>query len=252
MKLKNICTLSAFGLLLCFKATAADLYIAVASNFNGAMQELGSAYTATTGHSIKISSASTGKLYAQIKHGAPFDIFFSADAQRPQRLADEGLGLASSLRTYALGQLVFISNIASTVKSCAASLSALQVKRIAIANPVTAPYGLAAQQTLQSLGLWDANHSKLVRGENIAQTLQFFHSGNAQIGFVAKSQLINYSLPSSTCVWSIPSRYYQPIQQQMLVLKKSVHKPQVTDFVAFMQSKNAIQIIKKHGYWANL
>lgn len=248
MPLKKQLILSFAGLLLCINASASDIKIAVASNFGNTMQELSTAYTLATGNSLKISSASTGKLYAQIKNGAPFDIFFSADAQRPQLLVDEGLGLASSLRNYALGQLVFISSIPSAEKSCIGSLSASQVKRIAIANPVTAPYGLAAQQTLQALDLWETNQGKLVRGENIAQTLQFFHSGNAQIGFVAKSQLQDYPLPSNACAWDIPNHHYQSIEQKMVVLKRSSHKPQVIRFSEFMQSEQALTIIKKYGY----
>jgi len=248
MELKKQLFLSITGLLLCIDASASDIKIAVASNFSSTMHELSSRYTAATGNTLKISSASTGKLYAQIKNGAPFDIFFSADAQRPQLLVTEGLGVASSLRNYALGQLAFISSVGSAAGSCVASLSALQVKHIAIANPLTAPYGLAAQQTMQALGLWEESQRKLVRGENIAQTLQFFHSGNAQIGFVAKSQLLNYPLPNKSCVWDIPNQHYQAIEQKMVVLKKSAHKPQVSAFTQFMLSEQAQQIIKKYGY----
>lgn len=248
MGLKKQLALSIAGLLLCGAVSAADIRIAVASNFSNTMHELGAAYNTTTGHSLKISSASTGKLYAQIKNGAPFDMFFSADAHRAQLLVDEGLGLANSLRSYALGQLVLISSISPNKESCINSLSASQVKRIAIANPVTAPYGLAAQQTLQALGLWQTSQSKLVRGENIAQTLQFFHSGNAQIGFIAKSQLHDYPLPSNACAWDVPSQHYQSVEQKMVVLKKSAHKPQVVDFAEFMRSEPALNIIKQYGY----
>ena len=248
MKPENFCTLSILGLLLCFQATASDLYIAVASNFSNTLNELSKAYTASTGHTIKSSSASTGKLYAQIKNGAPTDILLAADIQHPQLLIEENFGLYNNLHHYAQGQLVLINRIKNYNKSCQSNLSKSEVKYIALANPAIAPYGLAAQQALQSLGQWNINRHKIILSENITQTLHFFHSANAQVSLIAKSQLYNYTMPQNSCTWEIPLTHYQAIKQTMLILKKSANKPQVTAFIKFMKSKQAIHIIKKHGY----
>lgn len=228
------------------------VHIAVASNFLPVMQVLAKDYQTRTGKRVIISAASTGKLYAQLKHGAPFDIFFSADASHAARLVNEQLAVAESLQTYAIGRLVMVSHInMAMVKAeqppCHTLLEAASVKRIAIANPQLAPYGMAAQQTLTALGLWQQVQAKLVRGENIAQTFQFFDSGNAAIALIAKSQLRYYDKPLG-CVWQIPEDKHLPIEQKRVVLKRAVSTPAVNDFLAFMQSDAARAVITTFGY----
>ena len=234
-------------------ADAADIHVAVASNFATTMRRLATVYQAETGFSLRFSSASTGKLYAQIKNGAPYDVFLSADDERAERLVDEDIGVRESLRTYATGQLVLVSNIATQVdlrnEPCDRLFYSDRVKRFAIANPGTAPYGLAAQQTLQNIGAWDQVRPKLVRGENISQAFQFVESGNAQAGFVAKSQLHSYAGENiSKCRWDVPPDQHQPIEQKMVVLKASSEKPAVEAFENFIAGDLAAAIMEEFGY----
>ena len=228
-------------------ASADTLLVAVASNFTATLQKLAIAYQVQTGHTLKISSASTGKLYAQIQHGAPYDVFMSADEKRADMLVQEAKADAAHARVYALGKLVFISNI-QPVGDCISVLSDARLKWLAIANPGTAPYGLAAQQVMVKLNLWDTLQARLVMGENIAQTLQFVSSTSADAGFVAKSMLTGNTRIARACEWDVPTDLYAPVRQKMLVLKKSQDKPAVTAFWKFMQSAKATSIIREHGY----
>lgn len=238
----------AFLLLLVSGLVSANgVRVAVASNFFPVMNELVRVYSEQGGGDVKVSSASTGKLFAQIKNGAPYDVFFAADAARPERLVTEGVGDEKSLRTYAKGKLVFVSQI-TVGKDCMESLASARVKRIAIANPVTAPYGLAAQQTLEKLGYWTKLEARLVRGENIAQTLQYFDTGNAQAGFIAKSQMKSLQMSGESCSRDVPQGDYSPIEQKMVVLSRSAERPSVINFLKFLQSDRAAAIIKGYGY----
>ena len=221
------------------------------------MNALAAVFENETGFSVKISSASTGKLYAQITRGAPFDVFLSADHARPARLVAEGLADQGSLRTYARGQLVMVAHVSMTPEenspepspSCERLLRSKRVRHLAIANPRTAPYGLAAQQTLERVEAWEGVRSKLVRGENISQTFQFVESGSAQAGFIAESQLRSYSGRNlASCRWHVPAENHQPIEQKMVVLGKSVGKPAVSAFQAFLGSDRATSIILDSGY----
>jgi len=229
------------------QALADKLNIAVASNFTHTLQSLAKDFESKTNHQIRISRASTGKLYTQINHGAPFDIFFAADEHRPDKLITEGKAEAELSAIYATGKLVFISHI-DPAGSCQDTLNHPAVKRVAIANPKTAPYGLAAQQTLEKLQLWKTVKSKLVTGENIAQGLQFFSTGNAQAAFVAKSMLLQDTKTSINCYWDVPANMHEPIKQKMLVLAKSSNKPASKAFWNYIQSDDAKTIIKNNGY----
>ncbi|MDH5612384.1 MAG: molybdate ABC transporter substrate-binding protein [Gammaproteobacteria bacterium] len=226
---------------------ADDLNIAVASNFSHALHSLAEDFESKTGHRLRISSASTGKLYTQINHGAPFDIFLAADEHRPERLIAGGKASTEFSLTYAMGKLVFISNIAGE-KNCFDVLDSTALKRLAIANPQTAPYGLAAQQTLEKLQRWQSTKAKLVMGENIAQTLQFVATGNASAGFVAQSMLHQGSKINLACEWPVHADMHEAINQKMLVLESASKKPAARAFWQYMQSEDARTIIKNSGY----
>ncbi len=229
------------------QAYADNLNIAVASNFAHTLRTLAEAFESKTGHRPRISSASTGKLYTQINHGAPFDVFLAADEHRPNLLITEGKATEEYSQTYAIGKLVFISNI-KPEKNCLGVLDSLALKRLAIANPRTAPYGSAAKQTLEKLHRWHSIKAKLVTGENIAQALQFVSTGNASAGFVAQSMLLKNTNISTACEWEVPAELHEPIKQKMLVLSNASNKPAARAFWLYMQSDDAKTIIKNSGY----
>lgn len=228
-------------------STADTITVAVASNFAGSLNQLAERFEKNSGHIVRVSSASTGKLYTQIKNGAPFDIFMSADEAHVDRLVREGQAGAGHAAVYALGKLVFISNIAATGE-CRNVLSDAQLKYLAIANPQTAPYGAAAQQTMERLGVWNHLRTKLVLGENIVQTLQFVASGSANAGFVAKSTLVGEHIVKRACEWPVPDTLHAPIKQKMTVLNRSQGKPAVLAFWRFMQTAEAAALIRDGGY----
>lgn len=243
---------SLFSLILMLSLTSSAAYadnlnIAVASNFSHAMHSLAEDFKAKTGHQLRISSASTGKLYTQINHGAPFDVFLAADEARPERLITEGKATAELSRTYAIGKLVLVSNI-KPEKTCTDVLDSPELKRLAIANPKTAPYGAAAQQTLEKIQHWKTVKSKLVMGENIAQTLQFVSTRSANAGFIAKSLLLQGAKINAACQWDVPADMHTPIKQKMVVITASSDKPAVKAFWQYIQSNDATTIIKNNGY----
>ena len=247
IKKLNTLLLLSVPLLFSTQIQADTLNIAVASNFAHSLHALAEDFESKTSHRIRISRASTGKLYTQINHGAPFDIFLAADEQRPDKLIAEGKADAELSAIYAIGKLVFISHISSD-GSCIETLNNSVLKRLAIANPKTAPYGLAAQQTLEKLQLWKTLQHKLVMGENIAQSLQFVSTGNAQAGFVAKSMLLQDAKVEFSCQWDVPANLHEPIKQKMLVLAKASNKTAVKAFWQYMQTDDAKTIIKNSGY----
>jgi molybdate transport system substrate-binding protein len=229
-------------------ASYADtLRVAVASNFNHTLKVLAADFQRITPHTLKISSASTGKLYAQIMHGAPFDIFLSADEARADLLIHKGKASAELSRVYALGKLVLLSNIQPAAQ-CRDILTPDNIKYLAIANPKIAPYGAASRQVLQAINQWTALKSKLVLGENIAQTLQFVSTGNATAGLVALSMLRHSKNINYACQWEIPDNMYAAIKQKMIVLRKAENKPAARAFWQYMQSERALNIIRKSGY----
>jgi molybdate transport system substrate-binding protein len=227
-------------------ASAAEIRIAVASNFGPAMQMIAKRFESQTGHEVILIFGSTGKQYAQIRHGAPFDAFFSADSQRPQQLEEDGVAVAGTRFTYAVGKLVLWSPVAGYVDPSGDILKSGDFKHLAIANPELAPYGIAAQQVLQSRGLWEPLASRLVRGESIAQAFQFVSSGNAELGFVAYSQIKQPGKLQGS-YWDIPQSVYSPIEQQAVLLRDS--EP-ARAFVQFIKSTEASKIIEAFGYQA--
>lgn len=227
-------------------ASADTLRLAVAANFTDVTRVIVPRFEQASGHTVKVSFGSTGKLYAQTIHGAPFDLFLAADAARPRRLVDEGHAVKGSRFTYARGRLVLWSADQDRIKGGEAFLSNGDFKRLAIANPTTAPYGVAAQQVLQHLGLWQEISKKLVRGDSIAQTFQFTATGNAEAGLVAASQVKGWGKPGS--LWAIPDDYYQPIAQQAVILNRGAQNEGVLAFVQFLKSDAVKATIRGHGY----
>jgi len=239
-------TLLFFLLLVALPAMAGAVHVATASNFNGTLRVLAKSYEATSGHQVTISAASTGKLYAQIRHGAPYDLFLAADEARPRLLEQEGLTVAGSRFTYALGRLVLWAPKRAFSGEAKALLSADDVRRIAIANPKTAPYGAAARQVLEAMGLWQGLKARLVRGENIGQTFQFVASGAAEMGFVALAQLT--VRPEQGYRWPVPQAFYRPIRQQTVLLKSAADNPAAMAFMDYLRSDEARDLILAQGY----
>lgn len=226
---------------------ADQLRIAVASNFIGPMQQIKQAFEKQSSHRLSLHSASTGKLYAQIKHGAPFDAFFSADKTTSERLIREGEASSEHFFTYARGQLVVLTSLPyqDLSKILAAS------KRIAIANPKLAPYGQASQTLLENLNLWTKNQNKYVMGESIAQTLHFTLSQNAQTGFVGLSQALyaqRLGHSSRLNMLSLPHDLYDDIQQTAVILQRSQFKSAVKALFDFIQQPNTQRDISRFGY----
>ncbi|MGB0544951.1 MAG: molybdate ABC transporter substrate-binding protein [Candidatus Pseudothioglobus sp.] len=232
------------------EAIADEIKIAVASNFYPTMKELVTHFESITPNSdttnnIVLISGSSGKHYAQILNGAPFDLFFSADKLRPNMLEKEEVFNNQSRFTYALGKLALWSPFNEYVDSDGQVLYNDDFRFLAIANPKIAPYGVASKETLTSMNLWQDMEEKLVRGENIAQTFQFAKSGNAKLGFVSYSQILSLNSSSEGSYWLVPQDMYQPIEQQAILLKDSSLGK---DFLSFIMSDEALDIIKRNGY----
>lgn len=224
---------------------AIDLRIATASNFRHTMTALASRFEAETGQTVTPVFGSSGKHYAQIRNGAPFDAFFAADSERPQLLENEGFAVAGSRFTYAVGKLVLWSPRAGLVDNSGKVLRQGKFRHLAIANPKLAPYGRAAREILEEMDLWTGIQARLVRGENVAQAFQFVHSGNAELGFVAWSQVLQTTKPVAGSYWLAPQSSYQPIEQQAVLLKDTAA---ARAFMAFMRGDEATDLIKNDGY----
>jgi len=228
-------------------ASAEPLRIAVAANFTDTTRDLIALFEETTGHSVAASYGSTGKLYAQIENGAPFDVFQAADSARPEMLETSGGAVAGSRFTYARGKLALWTPAANVFSNPESWLASADFKRLAIANPKTAPYGLAAQQVLEGMRLWDALQPRLVRGDSISQTFQFVATSNAQAGFVALSQAKAWQNGHGT-LWLVPQQMYAPIDQQAVLLNHGKDKPAARQWLKFLRSPPALNIIKDYGY----
>lgn len=226
-------------------AIAGEIKIAVASNFNDAFQVIAERFETHSNHKVIQISGSTGKHYAQIKHGAPFDAYFAADARRPKLLEQEGLALPGSRFTYAVGKLVLWSPQEDLVDTSASVLTQNNFQHLSIANPKLAPYGRAAQQVLTKLGLWNNLQRRMVRGENIGQAFQFVRSGNVKLGFVALSQIKNPGTALEGSYWQVPESFYAPIEQQAVLLKDN---KAARAFLDFVRQDEAQGIIRSYGY----
>ncbi len=227
--------------------SADELSVAVAANFTDATRDILPLFEKATGHTVKVSFGSTGKLYSQIEHGAPFVVFLAADSKRPKKAEAEGLAVEGSRFTYAMGKLALWSPTSALFDDAEAYLKTAGFNRAAMANPKTAPYGLAAQQVLEHLGIWSKVKGKLVQGDSIAQTFQFVATGNAEVGFVALSQVKAWK-ESEGSVWEIPQTYYAPIEQQAVLLKKGSDNPAAKAFLDFLKSDQARAVIIGYGY----
>ena len=236
----------ALGLLAATASRADGVAVAVAANFLEPMKALQEGFAAKTGHRLKISGGSTGELYSQIKNGAPFDVFLAADQRRPQTLEGEGLAVEGSRFTYSIGKLVLWSADPDQIGADgAAVLKAGEFRQLAIANPKTAPYGAAAVEALKALDLYDALEPKLVQGQSISQTYQFVATGNAELGFIALSQVVGGSEGSR---WEVPGELYEPIRQDAVLLTKGADSAAAKAFVGFLKGPDAAPIIAKYGY----
>lgn len=232
---------------------ADEITLAVAANFSRAAKALAAEFEQHSGHRVQLSFGSTGAHYAQIINGAPFDAFFAADEKTPERLEDDGRIKRGSRFTYAEGQLILWSAKADLVDPEGKVLQSGKFTHLALANPRLAPYGQAAQQTLESLGLAEQLQEKIVRGENISQAYQFIHTGAAELGFVALAQLVDPTDRStgssgsniSGSYWVVPPQLYQPIKQQAVLLND---KKAAQAFVDFVRSDRGRTIIRSHGY----
>jgi len=227
------------------QSLADEIRVAVASNFTNAIVAISAKFEATTGHDVTLIFGSTGKHYAQIKNGAPFDVFLAADVERPERLEKEGVSVFGSRFTYAIGQVVLWSPNPHFVDSNGSVLRQGKFRFLAIANPKLAPYGKAAMEVLQAHGLWGGITGRMVRGENIGQTFQFVKSGNAELGFVAYSQIKRPNTPVAGSFWKVPQILYTPIKQQGVLLNDN---ESTRAFLAYMQSNDALKIIRDYGY----
>ncbi len=229
-------------------AAAAEVQVAVAANFAAPVARISEAFKAATGHTLKVSSGSTGKFYSQIVSGAPFEVLLAADDETPRRLAAEGHAVAGTQTTYAIGRLVLWSATPGVVDDRGAVLRGAGFRHLAIANPRTAPYGAAALQTLRGMGLADAVAPKLVTGESIAQAYQFVVTGNAELGFVALSQVRAPGKPPQGSSWLVPANLHDEIRQDAILLKPGERNPAASALLAFLKSDAALKILDDFGY----
>jgi molybdate transport system substrate-binding protein len=223
---------------------AAQTNVAVAANFTEAAKEIAAAFKAKTGHEAVLSFGASGQFYTQITQGAPFQVLLSADDARPKKLVDDGLAVGDSRFTYAIGKLVLWSKTPGFVKG-EETLKAASFAKLSICNPIAAPYGAAAVETMKSLKLMDQLQPKLVEGASITQAYQFVETGNAELGFVALSQLTG---PEAGSRWLVPQELYSPIRQDAVLLKSGTSNEAATGFIAFLRGPEARAIIAKYGY----
>lgn len=229
-------------------AHGAAVGVAVASNFAAPMQRIALAFEQDTGHKAVLSLGSTGKFHAQIRNGAPFQVLLSADAETPARLEREGLGVPGTRFTYAVGRLVLWSREPGRVDDQGRVLASGAFQRLALADPRLAPYGAAAVEVLNALGLREALAPKFVQGENIAQAYQFVATGNADLGFVALAQVMSEGKLRAGSAWPVPARLHTPIRQDALLLNSGRDQPAALALMAYLQSEKARAIVRSFGY----
>lgn len=229
-------------------AHADEVSVAVAANFAGPLGKIGEAFAAATGHTLKVSSGATGKFYAQIVAGAPFEVLIAADDETPKKLIAEGHAVAGTNFTYAIGKLVLWSVQPGFVDDQGAVLASGKFAHLAVANPKIAPYGRAGLEVLKARGLADAVAPKLVTAESIAQAYQFVVTGNAELGFVALSQVTVPGKPASGSGWLVPQSLYGEIRQDAVLLKPGGKNPAAAALLAYLKSAPARSVIQAFGY----
>ncbi|WP_410499937.1 molybdate ABC transporter substrate-binding protein [Chitinibacter sp. S2-10] len=230
----------------CVSAAERTVQVAVASNFVQPMQALASGFSTQTGYQLQVSSGATGKLFAQISHGAPFEVLLAADDEAPAKLVENGLAVKNTRFTYATGALVLWSAQSNTLNEN--TLKNQSFNKLAIANPKVAPYGRAALEVLNAQGLTAVLTPKLVYGENIAQAQQFVATGNAELGLIAASLVMFDGQFKTGSGWLVPGSLHQPIRQDAVLLNKGQHNPAATAFLRYLQSPAARQLIRRYGY----
>jgi molybdate transport system substrate-binding protein len=226
---------------------ADEISVAVAANFTAPMKQITEAFEKDTGHKIQAAFGATGKFYAQIKNGAPFDVLLAADDETPAKLTKENFAVPRSQFTYAMGKLVLWSAKPAIVDPSGEVLKSGGFDHLAIANPKLAPYGAAAVEAMKSMGVYDTLQAKFVTGESIAQTYQFVSTGNALLGFVALSQVLKDGKIEGSS-WVVPAKLYAPIRQDAVVLEKGKGKPAAEALLKYLKSDKATAIIKSFGY----
>ncbi len=231
-----------------FAAQAAEVSVAVAANFTAPMQKIAAAFERDTGHQAKLAFGSTGRFYAQVRNGAPFEVLLAADDETPARLEAENLGVPGSRFTYAVGRLVLWSASAGVVDPQGAVLRQPGQGKIAVADPKLAPYGAAAVETMRKLGVEDALRGRIVQGENIAQAYQFTFTGNAAMGFVALSQVMAEGRIDKGSAWVVPGTLHAPIRQDALLLATGSGNPAAAALMQYLRGPTARGIIRSHGY----
>ena len=229
-------------------AHAETVRVAVAANFTVPMNAIAAEFTQDTGHQAKLAFGGSGKFYAQIKNGAPFQMLLSADNETPAKLVQEGMAVAESRRTYAIGRLVLWSAQPGIVDAKAEVLKKNQFNKLAIANPKLAPYGKAAVEVLSGMGLLAPLTPKFVQGENIAQTWQFVSTGNAELGFVALSQVMKDGKIGRGSGWIVPAKLHTPIRQDAVILTSGKGNAAADALMKYLKSEKAKAIIKSYGY----
>jgi molybdate transport system substrate-binding protein len=238
-----------FILLIWFLPVMADeVRLAVAANFSAPMQKIAPGFERATGHRVIMSFGSTGKFYAQIRNGAPYDILLSADETTPAKLAAEGNAVSGSSFTYAIGKLVLWSPKPGMVDKEGKVLANREFRHIALANPKLAPYGAASIQAIKALGLYENLKRKFVLGENLPQVHQFVASGNAELGFLALSQILQNGHYAEGSFWVLPENLYQPVKQDAIALMHGKSKPAAHAFLKYLSSKASRQVIESYGY----
>ena len=230
------------------QAQAGEVNVAVAANFTAPMKQIAAEFERDTGHKASLSFGSTGKFYAQIREGAPFEVFLAADDTTPARIEKEGAAVVDSRFTYAIGKLVLWSKQSGLVDSEGAVLKSAHIERIAVADPKLAPYGAAAVQAMQKLGVYAGLQTRVVQGENIGQTYQFVATGNAPLGFVALSQVFADGKIKEGSAWVVPADLYSAIRQDAVLLAKGKDNTTAQALIAYLKSPKAQAVIRSFGY----
>jgi molybdate transport system substrate-binding protein len=248
MRLMKTLTGLMAGCLMLTSVHAEPVHVAVAANFTAAMKDIAAQFEQNTGHKVVLSFGSSGKLFAQIQHGAPFEVFLSADQAKPRALQEAGMVADNSRFTYAIGALALWSREPGFVDDKAGRLRDVDFHKLALANPRLAPYGAAAVEVLESMNLVQETKAKWVMGENIAQTYQFTASGNADLGFVALSQIMAEGHIKGGSSWIVPADLYEPIRQDAVLLKSASEDAAAKALLAYLKGDEAKAIIESYGY----
>lgn len=248
IRLSHLAVTALAGLITLNSAWADEVQVAVAANFTAPIQAIATNFEKDTGHKLVAAYGATGQFYAQIKNGAPFEVFLAADDSTPAKLEQEKQTVAGSRFTYAIGTLALWSAKPGYVDDRGAVLKSNDYKHLSIANPKTAPYGLAATQVLHKLQLTEATKGKIVEGQNITQAFQFVSTGNAELGFVALSQIYKDGKVENGSAWIVPADLHEPIRQDAVILNKGKDNPAAKALVDYLKGPKAAALIKSYGY----